>query len=65
MLGDLMAGLDALGPIRTSTGAIAAMGLSMGATHAYWLAALDDRVAAVAHLCAFADMGPLIAGGRP
>jgi dienelactone hydrolase len=44
-------------------GRIAAMGLSMGATHAYWLAALDDRVAAVVHLCAFADMGPLIASG--
>jgi hypothetical protein len=39
------------------------MGLSMGATHAYWLAALDERVAAVAHLCAFADMAPLIASG--
>jgi dipeptidyl aminopeptidase/acylaminoacyl peptidase len=38
-------------------GRIGAMGLSMGATHAYWLAALDDRVAAVAHLCAFAEHG--------
>jgi hypothetical protein len=64
MLGDLMAGLDALGadPGR-GRHAIAAMGLSMGATHAYWLAALDERVAAVVHLCAFADMAPLIASG--
>jgi dienelactone hydrolase len=64
MLGDLMAGLDALQAEPWIDGArIGAMGLSMGATHAYWLAALDDRVTAVAHLCAFADMGPLIASG--
>ena len=42
---------------------IGAFGLSMGATHAYWLAALDDRIAAVAHLCAFSDIAPLIATG--
>ena len=42
---------------------IGAFGLSMGATHAYWLAALDERIAAVAHLCAFAAMGPLIVTG--
>ena len=42
---------------------IGAFGLSMGATHAYWLAALDDRIAAVAHLCAFSGIGPLIASG--
>jgi dienelactone hydrolase len=64
MLGDLMAGLDALGTDPGVDGTrIAAMGLSMGATHAYWLAALDERVAAVVHLCAFADMAPLIATG--
>ncbi len=42
---------------------IATLGLSMGATHAYWLAALDPRVAACAHLCAFAQIGPLIQSG--
>jgi dipeptidyl aminopeptidase/acylaminoacyl peptidase len=51
MLGDLAAGLDALAadPDVDAGTRIGAMGLSMGATHAYWLAALDDRVAAVAH----------------
>lgn len=64
MLADLTAGLEAL--LRdpgVAPDRIGAMGLSMGATHAYWLAALDERVAAVVHLCAFADMGPLIATG--
>lgn len=42
---------------------IAALGLSMGGTHAYWLAALEPRVAACAHLCVFADLAPLIASG--
>ncbi|MBO6637717.1 MAG: alpha/beta fold hydrolase [Roseitalea sp.] len=64
MLGDLTAALDALAarpdvdPAR-----IATLGISMGATHAYWLAALDGRIAACAHLCAFADIGPLIDSG--
>lgn len=42
---------------------IATLGLSMGGTHAYWLAALEPRVAACAHLCVFADIAPLIASG--
>lgn len=42
---------------------IATMGVSMGAAHAYWLAALDDRVGAVAQFCMLADIGPLIASG--
>lgn len=42
---------------------IAAMGVSMGAAHAYWLAALDDRIGAVAQFCMMADIGPLIASG--
>ncbi len=42
---------------------VGAFGLSMGATHAYWLTALADRVAAAAHLCAFADIAPLIETG--
>jgi pimeloyl-ACP methyl ester carboxylesterase len=44
-------------------GRIATLGLSMGGTHAYWLAALEPRVAACAQLCVFADVGPLIATG--
>ncbi len=35
----------------------------MGATHAFWLAALEPDVARVAHACAFADLGRLIEGG--
>lgn len=42
---------------------VGAMGLSMGATLSYWLAALDRRIAAVAHLCCFADLATLIASG--
>ena len=42
---------------------IATLGLSMGGTHAYWLAALEQRIAAAAHLCVFSDIGPLIASG--
>lgn len=65
MLGDLSAALDALAAHRAVDPArIATLGISMGATHAYWLAALDDRIAACAHLCAFADIGPLIDSGN-
>ncbi|MCR9122296.1 MAG: alpha/beta hydrolase [Phyllobacteriaceae bacterium] len=64
MLGELTAALDALAAHRAVDPArIATLGISMGATHAYWLAALDDRIAACAHLCAFADIGPLIDSG--
>ncbi|MBN9333308.1 MAG: acetylxylan esterase [Devosia sp.] len=39
---------------------IGAFGISMGCVLSYWLAALDDRVAAVAHLCCFADFRTMI-----
>ncbi|MEL6531541.1 MAG: hypothetical protein AAFN09_03555 [Pseudomonadota bacterium] len=39
---------------------IATLGLSMGGSQAFWLGALEPRVAAVAHLCCFADMAELI-----
>ena len=42
---------------------IGTLGLSMGGTHAYWLAALEPRIAASAHLCVLADIAPLIASG--
>ena len=42
---------------------IGAFGLSMGCVLSYWLAALDDRIAAVAHLCCFADFRTMIALG--
>lgn len=46
-----------------ASNAIVALGISMGATLAYWLAALDARIAAAVHLCAFSDIGPLIDTG--
>jgi dienelactone hydrolase len=52
---DLLAAQDGVDAKR-----IGAFGLSMGATLAFWLAALDARIAAVAHLCCFADLGELV-----
>jgi len=39
---------------------IGAFGISMGCTLSYWLAAMDERIAAVAHLCCFADLRKMI-----
>lgn len=39
------------------------LGMSMGAAHAYWLGALDQRVSAVVQLCVLADMEPMIGQG--
>jgi len=50
-----LAGRDDVDPTR-----IAAYGISMGCTHAFMLAALDDRIAAVAQICCFADYGMMI-----
>ncbi len=47
----------------TDAARIFTLGLSMGAAHAYWLAALEPRVAGCAHLCMMADIAPLIADG--
>lgn len=44
-------------------GRIGCMGISMGGTHAWWLAALDPRVHAAISLCALADLGTLIDQG--
>lgn len=44
-------------------GRIAVSGLSMGATLAYFLAAVDPRPAAVAHLCCYADLAALVDTG--
>lgn len=42
---------------------IATLGISMGGTHAWWLAALDDRIKAAVHMCCFADLNCLIHSG--
>lgn len=64
MLADLIAGFDHLAARDDVDAArIAAFGLSMGATHAYFLAAIEPRLARVAHLCCFADLAGLIASG--
>lgn len=42
---------------------IGAFGISMGCVLSYWLAAIDKRIAAVAHLCCFADFRTMIALG--
>jgi hypothetical protein len=43
---------------------IGAFGISMGCTLSYWLAAVDTRIAATAHLCCFADLREMIALGN-
>lgn len=64
MLGELQAGFDWLAAHpKVDAARIATLGLSMGGTHAYWLAALEPRVAAVAQLCVLADIGPMIRDG--
>lgn len=42
---------------------IGAFGISMGCVLSYWLAAIDQRIAAVAHLCCFADFRTMVALG--
>ncbi|KUF11538.1 alpha/beta hydrolase family protein [Pseudoponticoccus marisrubri] len=48
---------------RVDAARIAAFGVSMGGALAFWLAALDKRLAAAAHHSILADMGPMIANG--
>ena len=62
MLAELRAVFHWLGT-DPKVGPIATLGLSMGATHAFWLAALEPRIAACAHLACFADLGTLVAHG--
>jgi pimeloyl-ACP methyl ester carboxylesterase len=64
MLGELASALDWLALDRaTDAGRIGVFGLSMGATLGYWLAAVEPRIAAAAHLCCLADFDTLIASG--
>jgi dienelactone hydrolase len=64
MLGELSSAVGWLAAdAGTDPGRIGVFGISMGATLGYWLAAVEPRVAAVAHLCCFADFGPMVASG--
>lgn len=64
MLSEHCAGLSYLaGRQDVDPARIGAFGISMGCTLSYWLAAMDDRIAAVAHLCCFADLRTMIASG--
>ena len=64
MLADLLAAFEYLAARPdVDTTRIATFGLSMGATHAYFLAVLEPRVARAAHLCAYADLDSLIETG--
>lgn len=64
MLAEQQAGLDwltrhpSIDPQR-----IGAMGFSMGSTLSFWLAALDERVAAAVALCSMSDLAHLVASG--
>ncbi len=64
MLGELTSALDWLAARPDVDAArIGCFGISMGATLGYWLAAVDERIAAVAHECCFADFARLIGSG--
>lgn len=64
MLAELAAGLRWLAqqPGVDAT-RIATLGLSMGGTHAWWMAALEPRIAAAVHLCCLSDLATLVASG--
>ena len=65
MLAELVAGVDFLAAHPDiDEDRIGALGISMGGTHAWWLAALDPRIRAAAHLCCFADLACLVASGQ-
>ena len=64
MLDDLGRAFAALAAIpAVDTTRIVTTGISMGATLAYWYAALNPLVAGCAHFCAYANMKPLIETG--
>ncbi len=64
MLAELVAGVDYLAAHPdVDEDRIAALGISMGGTHAWWLAAIDPRIRAAVQMCCFADLACLIASG--
>lgn len=64
MLGELHSAVGWLANQRNLDAArIGAFGISMGATFAYWLAAVDPRIACTVQLCCYADYDVLIGTG--
>ncbi|MBL8700568.1 MAG: dienelactone hydrolase family protein [Alphaproteobacteria bacterium] len=64
MIAELRAALGWLaGRSDIDSARLGTLGLSMGATLSWWVAALDRRVAAVAELCCLADLATLVASG--
>jgi dienelactone hydrolase len=64
MLAELQAGVDLLsGNLQIIPERIGVAGVSMGGTLSFWLAALDPRIRAAAHMCCFADLAFLVAAG--
>lgn len=60
MLEELAAGISFLADhADINETCIGALGFSMGSTHAWWMAALNERVKATVALCSFADLGCL------
>ena len=53
-----------LGRPEVDAARVGALGLSMGATKAWWLAALDPRIAVCVDLCCLTDYGELIRTGN-
>ena len=64
MLGEQRAGLDwLLSQGETDPARVGVMGISMGGTLAWWLAAMDPRLAAAVSMCCFADLSRLVETG--
>jgi dienelactone hydrolase len=64
MLGELHSAVDWLANQRNLDATrVGAFGISMGATFAYWLAAVDPRIACTVQLCCYADYDVLVETG--
>ena len=65
MMSELISGIDFLTKRKdVNKSKIISFGFSMGATHSYWLAALDRRISKCIHICSFADLASLIKNGN-
>lgn len=64
MLSEQRAALDYLaGRPDVNPACIGMFGISMGAMLSYWLAAVEPRLAAIAHLCCYADFATMVTLG--